>query len=208
MWFLQQRPTEIHNGEPTIRLFGGGFREAVKQSLQGEVILSSIITRSLAQHDDCIPEISLFYTTKKHRTTYMRKATQSVNYLAAACNYIILHTHIVIWLFVLIMWILRLSKRNDPFFPLKLLAAHFNVSSISWRQKWLRRVPCLTHKTCSTFLVSWLPISFIKATFFTYKLWIIVLNTIFFPEQVQICTYVLTTFFDQIKRVQMGMNNR
>ena len=58
------RLAEIHNGEPTIRLFGGGFREAVKQSLQGEVILSSIITRSLAQHDDCIPEISLFYTTK------------------------------------------------------------------------------------------------------------------------------------------------
>jgi len=152
MWFLQQRPTEIHNGEPTIRLFGGGFREAVKQSLQGEVILSSIITRSLAQHDDCIPEISLFYTTQKHRTTTsIRKATQSVNYLAAACNYILFSTHpyIVIWLFVLIMWILRLSKRNDPFFPLKLLAAYFNVSS--WRQKWLRRVPCLTHKTCSTF---------------------------------------------------------
>ena len=88
------RLAEIHNGEPTIRLFGGGFREAVKQSLQGEVILSSIITRSLAQHDDCIPEISLFYTTQKHRTTTsIRKATQSVNYLAAACNYIILHPY-------------------------------------------------------------------------------------------------------------------
>jgi len=47
--------------------------------------------------------------------------------------------------------------------------------------KWLRRVPCLTHKTCSTFLVSWLPISFIKATLFIDKRWIIVLNTICFP---------------------------
>jgi len=129
----------------------------------------------------------------------MRKATQSVNYLAAACNYIIiLHTHIVIWLFVLIMWNLRLSKRNDPSFPLKLLAAHFKMCHIhflktsEWSEFLVRHIkPAL--------LVSLLPIS-LRQLFSSTNYELLYLNTIFSLSRSKFVPMYLQHFLTRSKK--------